>query len=193
MCIFIHDDTKFATRHYNDVTVTATASLITSLTIVCSTVYSSADRRKHQSSASLAFVWGIHRRPVNSPHKWPVTRKMSPFDDVIMVLMTFIYWSCIFNSLRPSDAYMRQQTNSLGYLLIYPPQIATVMKPMSFFCSMYSPISHAKSLGESQEWNMVFQRNTWYRLKAFYKMNELPHFWPHKVYSTLRSKQKYMI
>ena len=43
-----------------------------------------ADQRKHQSSASLAFVQGIHRGPVNSPHKWPVTRKMFPFDDVIM-------------------------------------------------------------------------------------------------------------
>ena len=46
--------------------------------------YSDADQIKHQSSASLAFVWGIHRSPVNSPHKWPVTRKMFPFDDVIM-------------------------------------------------------------------------------------------------------------
>ena len=62
----------------------AIASLITSLTIVYSTVYSDADQRKHQSSASLGFVWGIHRGPVNSPHKWPVTRKMFPFDDVIM-------------------------------------------------------------------------------------------------------------
>ena len=62
----------------------AIASQITSLTIVYSTVYSDADQRKHQSSASLAFVWGIHRGPVNSPHKWPVTRKMFPFDDVIM-------------------------------------------------------------------------------------------------------------
>ena len=63
----------------------AMVSEITSLTIVYSTVYSSADQRKHQSSASLAFVWGIHRRPMNSPHKWPVTRKLFPFDDVIMV------------------------------------------------------------------------------------------------------------
>ena len=62
------------------------ASQITSLTIVYSTVYSGADQRKHQSSASLAFVWVIHRGPVNSPHKWPVTRKMFPFDDVIMIL-----------------------------------------------------------------------------------------------------------
>ena len=61
------------------------ASQITSLTFVYSTVYSGADQRKHQSSASLAFVRGIHRGPVNSPHKWPViTRKMFPFDDVII-------------------------------------------------------------------------------------------------------------
>ena len=62
----------------------AIASQITSLASVYSTVQLGADQRKHQSSASLAFVWGIHRGPVNSPHKWPVTRKMFPFDDVIM-------------------------------------------------------------------------------------------------------------
>ena len=62
----------------------ATASQITSLAIVYSIIYSDADQRKHQSSASLAFVQGNHRGPVNSPHKWPVTRKMFPFDDVIM-------------------------------------------------------------------------------------------------------------
>ena len=70
------------------------ASQITILTIVYSTVYSGADQSKHQSSASLAFVWGIHRGPFNSPHKWPVTRKMLPFDDVIMsypVFDNFIY------------------------------------------------------------------------------------------------------
>ena len=55
------------------------------LTIVYSTVYSDADQRKHQSSASLAFVWVIHRGPVNSPHKRPVPRKMFPFDDVTMI------------------------------------------------------------------------------------------------------------
>ena len=60
------------------------ASQITSLTIVYSTVYSGADQRKHQSSASLAFVRVIHRGPANFPHKWPVTRKMFRFDDVIM-------------------------------------------------------------------------------------------------------------
>ena len=59
-------------------------SQITSLMIVFSTVYLETDQRKHQSSASLAYVRGIHRRPVNSLHKWPVMRKMFPYDDVIM-------------------------------------------------------------------------------------------------------------
>ena len=72
-------------NHHNEVIMNSMASQITSLTIVYSTVYSGADQRKHQSSASLAFVRGIHRWPVNSPHKGPVTRKMFPFYDVIMI------------------------------------------------------------------------------------------------------------
>ena len=71
--------------HYDDVIMDAIVSLITSLMIVYSTIYSDADQRKHQSSASLAFVWGIQGGPVNPPHKWPVTRKIFPFDDVIML------------------------------------------------------------------------------------------------------------
>ena len=67
--------------HYNDVIMGAIASQITCFAIVYSTVYSGSDRRKHQSSASLAFVG-----PVNSPHKWPVTRKMFQSDDVIMIM-----------------------------------------------------------------------------------------------------------
>ena len=64
-------------QHYSDVILAAMASQITSFTIVYSTVYS-------ESSASLVFVRGIHRSPMNSPHKWPVTRNMLPFDHVIM-------------------------------------------------------------------------------------------------------------
>ena len=68
----------FVMYHNTDVMMRIMASQITNLTIVYSTVSSGADQRKHQSSASLAFVQGIHRWPVNSPHKWPVTRKMIP-------------------------------------------------------------------------------------------------------------------
>ena len=75
-----------AVDHYDDVIMTMLASQITSLPVVCSIVYSDVNQRKHQSSASLAFVREIHRGPVNFPHKWPVTRKMFPFDDVIMTL-----------------------------------------------------------------------------------------------------------
>ena len=64
--------------------MSARASQITSLTIAYSTFYSGADQGKYQSSASLAYVRGIHRWPVNSPHKGPVTRVIFPFDDVIM-------------------------------------------------------------------------------------------------------------
>ena len=82
--ILIPRKTIFIRCHYNDVIMGTMASQIASLTIVYSTVYPGADQRKQQSSASLAFVWGIHRLPVNSPHKGPVTRKMFPLDDVIM-------------------------------------------------------------------------------------------------------------
>ena len=64
--------------------MSAMASQINGLSIGYSVVCSGADQRKHQSSASLAFVRGIHRWPVNSPHKGPATPKMFPFDDVIM-------------------------------------------------------------------------------------------------------------
>ena len=61
------------------------AYLITSLMFIYSTVYSGPDKRKYQSSTSLAFVRGIHRLPVNSPHKGPVTGKMVPFDEDSMM------------------------------------------------------------------------------------------------------------
>ena len=64
-------------NHYNDVIMGTIASQLTSIMTVYSTIYSDADQRKHQSSVSLAFVGGIHRGPV--------TQKIFPFDDVIMI------------------------------------------------------------------------------------------------------------
>ena len=73
----------------------AMASQINGISIVYSTVSSGAYQRKHQSSASLDFVRGIHRPPVNSPHKEPVTRKMFPFDDVILTTLGLQSMLCI--------------------------------------------------------------------------------------------------
>ena len=78
------------------------ASQIASLTIVYLTVYSGADQRKHQCSASLAFVRGIHRWPVNSPYKWPVTQTMFSFYDVIM---TFHEDDCLIHHFRAPISY----------------------------------------------------------------------------------------
>ena len=85
--------------HYIDVTMGTMASQITSPTNVYSIVYSGADQRKHQSSTSLAFVWGIHQSPVNSLHKRRVTRKMFLFDDVIMKGFETMLFSVIFTRL----------------------------------------------------------------------------------------------
>ena len=85
----IANELKFT--HSSDFIMGTIASQITSVKIVYSTVYSVADQRIYQSSASLAFVWRIHRWPVNSPHKWQVTPKIFPFDDVIMQNVFDIY------------------------------------------------------------------------------------------------------
>ena len=93
----------------------AIASQITSLTIVHWTVYSDADQRKHQGSASLAFVRGIHRWPVNSPHKWSATRKMFPFDDVIMLASTICL--CVLWNLARASFDRRSRINSIMQIL----------------------------------------------------------------------------
>ena len=80
----------------------AMESQITSLTIVYSTVHSDADQRKHQSSASLAFVREVHR----SPGKSPVTRKMFPFDDVAMTTR-FVNDSIAFSRKQLHDQWMK--------------------------------------------------------------------------------------
>ena len=94
--------------HYNDAIMGTMASQITSLTIINSAVYPGADQRKHQSSASLAFVQGIHRSPVNSPHKGPVTWKIFPFDDIIMSR------GCFFRKVTATPISMGNPTRLTG-------------------------------------------------------------------------------
>ena len=111
------------------------ASQITSLTIVYSTVYSGTDQRKHQSSASLAFVQGSHRWPVNSPHKWRVMRKMFPFDDIMYVKFLFDNFGfCqMFNTFH-------KHCSSIPLRAISPEVL------FNFICNLYSEITLLKIL-----------------------------------------------
>ena len=65
-------------------------------------VYSTVDERKHQSTASLAYVRGIHRLPVNSLDKGPVMQKIFPFDDVIMKS----YMTLTHQSISPAKLHL---------------------------------------------------------------------------------------
>ena len=107
---------------YSDAIITGMASQITSLTIVYSIVCLGTDLRKHQSSTSLAFVWGIHRWPVNSPHKGPVTQKCS------------IWWRHHDRQIRPL----------LNMKMVFPGMgISIIMIRLSwdcFICIMGIPI-----------------------------------------------------
>ena len=96
------------TNHYSDVIMSTMVSQITGVSIVYSTVRSGADQRKYQSSASLSFVRGIRRWPVNSPHKGPVAWKMFPFDDVIM------NWSCLLAVIKLLFKKMTSTHNSMS-------------------------------------------------------------------------------
>ena len=94
------------TNLFYGVIITVTSLLaLWRLKAPASTVYSGAGQRKHEISASLAFVIGIRRWPVNSPHKGPVTRKMFSFDNVIMDPI-HIWSGDHINSLKPRDTYV---------------------------------------------------------------------------------------
>ena len=101
----------FGKFHYSDVIIGAITSQITRVSIVYSTVCSGVDQRKQQSFASLAFVGGIHRWPVNSPHKGPVMRKMFPFDDVTML----VSWCLPFVRVRIKENIKDSPTHICRY------------------------------------------------------------------------------
>ena len=118
------------------------ASQITSFRIVYLTVYSEADQRKYQSSASLAFVWRIHRRPVNSPHKWPVTRKMFPFDDVIMMVGHVRRgWGP-----RPGQASLGMTVSLLNTTLTLSVNKAAIARPISPCCHIWVSSAGARRM-----------------------------------------------
>ena len=118
------------------------ASQITSHIIVYSTIYSGANKRKHISSMSLAFVWGIHWWPVNSLHKWAVKRKMFPFDDVIMVFLR----TCCETSLMILIIFDLIRTL---YLLNTPENICSIHSYANNFLFSYI------KMGIDGQWSIV--------------------------------------
>ena len=107
------DRTNYDLEHYSDVIMSTIASQITGVSIIYPTVCSGADEGKQQSSASLTFVRGIHRWPANSRHKRSITRKMFPFDDVIMKTSPYFVgkdmkWKCTKVSCNNSNTSIRK-------------------------------------------------------------------------------------
>ena len=94
-------------RQYNDVIMSAMASQITDVSFVCLTVCSGADQRRHQSSASLTFLRGIHRWTVDSPHK------ASNVENV------FIWW-------RHHGRLWRHQATMSFNMHVFPRKIAAI-------------------------------------------------------------------
>ena len=122
--------------HYCDVIMGTMAFQITSLMVVYSIVCSGADQRKHQSSTSQAFVLGIHWWPVNCPHKWPVTWKMFPFNDVIMG-----YFAGSSPHIRVTPPYIDDNTTwVLNYQEIFmlKSMLVTILKPGFWLADSYA-------------------------------------------------------
>ena len=164
--------------HYCDVKMTAITSQITSLT----SVYSSADQRKHQSSASLDFVRGSHRWPVNSPHKRPVMRKMFPFDDVIMFwrevttvgegwtcfgdfpnLMRFL-WITFLRKFATRRFFMGRNFRS------------NILVPLNVICVWKSHLSHATILSLALTLVVQGPQYSW-RHDDVIKWKHFPRYW----------------
>ena len=74
----------YTCSHYSDVIMSMMASHTTGILVVYWNVCSGADKKNTKAPRHLAFVRGIHRWTVSTPHQGPVTRKMFPFDNVIM-------------------------------------------------------------------------------------------------------------
>ena len=130
----------------------AIAFQITGLTIVYSTVYSDAVKKTHQSSALLVFVRGTHRGSVNSPHKWPVKRKMFPFDDVI-----------VFAGQIPNHSRCKNcKSYSSKYNYIYFVKQCCHFQQMDFKTPQQTPRSITKMViidTQEQGWGLLKRRS----------------------------------
>ena len=142
--------------------MTMLASEITSLTVVYSIVYSDVNQRKHQSSVSLAFVREIHRGPVNFPHKWPVTRKMFPFDDVIMasVATELSTHPCVSSCLWGHLSGLTAKVNAMWLLVVAGIMLSIKDKSGIVFREVGLPLPVCNF--SIEKWHMCVNRFLWY-------------------------------
>ena len=152
-CLHLITYSRYWETHYNDVIMGLMESQITSLTIVYSTVYSGADQRKHQSSASLAFVRGMHRSPVNSPHKGPVTRKMFPCDDV-MVNANTVNWA-MYSWYIVQDLYLHSKCTGDTAIL---PEASVQMQQQFWFLRCTNVVDIEGNFTNYGHFQLKFQR-----------------------------------
>ena len=114
-------------------------------------------QRKDRSSASLVFVWGIHRWPVNSPHKCPVTRKTIPFDDVNICVLCYpchsSLWISVIYSYFPGpwisikmSSYPYRECHSKDHLVVTSSYIQNGISYTYKVVSLYWIISRVPSL-----------------------------------------------
>ena len=146
--------------------MSAMASQITSVTIVYSTVYSRRRSKKYLSSASLAFVRGIHRWPVNSPHKGLVTRKMFPFDDVIMTFQNLLV--CVPSiGVLVMDIYDIRTVSADGMVLGHQQTVLSAKHWHVFF--LFSAKFHWFSVTSNDVFNVqnYLPRNKTYNSQTF--------------------------
>ena len=143
--------------------MSAMASQITGVSMVCSTACSGAGQRKHQSSTSLVFVRGIHRSPVNSPHKGPVTRKcfqlMTSSWLIYIVIITFCA-SLELTSMFTAVAGIYQfHSRRLGMI----PDATVIGTSCRKFTVLFSILWW--------KWHMVYKSEAWYRNMCRYIMS----------------------
>ena len=117
---------------------------ITSVTIVFLAICSSSDRGKHQRYASLAFVRGIHRWLVNSPHKWSVTRKMFLFDVIVsQLLIILLGGEKVERPVKGTQKLRKTEKNIFSWICTMPTQPHIIWVP-----GIFSEIAHRSLIGQ---------------------------------------------
>ena len=132
---------RLTSYYYNDVIMSAMESQITSLTIVHPTVYS---RRRSKNTSKLRVTGLCDWWPVNTPHKGPVTRKMFPFDDVIVRIH-----KAVGNRATYTDSYFITVTsiklNRLVFQVIRPYTCSGSSSLLRHFIAWLTNMSHTRS------------------------------------------------